>query len=83
MLHPCQTAVRMQLLLQQEPVQVCAGGGTPAIAAAAGPPAGAATDAAGGSSGQLLSAEALQLLGYARGWFSMVAPLLGLPMLPV
>jgi hypothetical protein len=29
-----------------------------------------------------LTAEASQLLTYARGWFSMVLPLLGMSMLP-
>lgn len=85
MLHPCQTAVRMQLLLQQEPVQGCAGSATATAAAGQPPaPAGTAADLAGdGLSEQLLSAEATQLLDYVRGWFSMVAPLLGLSMLPV
>jgi hypothetical protein len=68
----------MQLLLQHEPVHDGACGATPAAAAAAGPPAGTATDAVGDGSEQLLSAEALPLLAYARGWFSMVLPLLGL-----
>jgi hypothetical protein len=91
MLHPCQTAARMQLLVQ------AADGRAPGEGAA-GPAALSATAAATASSAALAVAADLaavsvvgdgqgkptkraELLTYARGWFSMVLPLLGLSML--
>jgi hypothetical protein len=83
MLHPCQTAARMQLLLQTAaegaPGEGAAGpAGLSASASAAdlGAESGGEGD---GSQGQ--PTNRADLLTYARGWFSMVLPLLGLSML--
>lgn len=83
MLHPCQTAARMQLLLH------AAAEGAPGNSAAepsslSATAAAAAADlgvvcAGDGNQGQF--ADRAELLTYARGWFSMVLPLLGLSML--
>ncbi|KAF8071276.1 hypothetical protein HT031_001359 [Scenedesmus sp. PABB004] len=70
MLHPCQTAARMELLLQCAAGDGAAGGDGAEGSAAAAPAmaqAAGATDAA--------------LLAYMRGWASLVAGPLGLRML--
>jgi hypothetical protein len=66
MLHPCQTALRMQLLMQQqqEQQQEEGEGGT-----------------ADSEQGRRLQQQQQLLCAYARGWLSLVAPLLGLHML--
>lgn len=92
MLHPCQTAARMQLLMQCSTVQAAGSSAAYSLrmkndAAANKAPeavAGGPATCAGGASGSIdmqISPEAAELLAYARGWFSMVAPLLGLSML--
>lgn len=92
MLHPCQTATRMQLLMEQQQQQhapdsaeVAAVDGGHSDEAQPGAPAEAllATDVAPGRlQGEASAADhAAVLLRYMQGWFSMVAPLLGLSVL--
>jgi hypothetical protein len=115
MLHPCQTAAHMQLLLQEQhsTAQAATAGAVEPLPAyiKQGPPAHAAgtgtTDTAGSSSSRpsdaasaaaearkcgtmlcidhrpaRLGGDALLLL-YMRSWFSMVAGLLGIDLLPI
>lgn len=94
MLHPCETAARMQLLMQPEGTIACtqaapAAGDAPPSCAAAAVAEDAVTPAShpgprqhGCSAGGVASHIARpQLLAYAQGWFSMIVPLLGLSLL--
>lgn len=76
MLHPCQTAARMQLLLQPAPAEQGYANSMAGLAA------GSAAVGAAGDSSQGQAADPAELLAYARGWFSMVLPLLGMSLLP-
>lgn len=123
MLHPCQTATRMQLLMQgrlaeqQQPAHskdlpyaalsaapttaaTAQSAIAPTVPAAAAPAAAAevagaavlATEVPAGAANAvhhvctadqpLPQSQGDELLAYAQGWFSMVAPLLGLSLLP-
>lgn len=94
MLHPCQTAARMQLLIQPDEADsrtratLAAGDAPPSWTAAPAAVATAAVTPAAHpgpprqhgccASGVASHTARPQLLVYAQGWFSMIVPLLGL-----
>jgi len=92
-LHPCQTATRMRLLLDPDPVPL-AGAPAGASARQATPepapaPATSAPAVQGASAGRLGEARGggedggcdgrTDGLRYMLGWYSLIAPALGLP----
>jgi len=77
MLHPCQTADRMALLV--EAAAAAAGPAEGAIRAAQPGAAGCGGGGTSGDSPDECSTQERLLLVYMRAWFSLVAPLVGLP----